>query len=99
MCIKVAERSGLAFRLGQRVRARVVRADPDALKIDLALVTALPDIAGRASVQSTGVTSLNPSPPDRSSKARKTSTLARTPKPSKVAKSKPRVAKKITPTN
>ncbi len=36
----VAERSGQTFRLGQRVRAKIVRADPDALKIDLALVAA-----------------------------------------------------------
>ncbi len=34
------ERSGLTFRLGQRVRVRIVRADPDALKIDLQLVDA-----------------------------------------------------------
>ena len=36
----VAERSGQTFRLGQRIRAKIVRADPDALKIDLALVAA-----------------------------------------------------------
>jgi ribonuclease R len=36
-----AERSGLTYRLGQRVRVRIVRADPDALKIDLQLVDAV----------------------------------------------------------
>lgn len=35
-----AERSGMSFRLGQRVRVKIVRADPDALKIDLQLVSA-----------------------------------------------------------
>ena len=32
------ERSGTSFSLGQRVTVQIVRADPDALKIDLALV-------------------------------------------------------------
>jgi ribonuclease R len=32
------ERTGVSFSLGQRVTVRIVRADPDALKIDLALV-------------------------------------------------------------
>ena len=36
------ERSGQTFRLGQRVRVKIVRADPDALKIDLQLVDANP---------------------------------------------------------
>ena len=36
------ERSGQAFRLGQRLRVKIVRADPDALKIDLQLVEAVP---------------------------------------------------------
>ena len=39
------ERSGQTFRLGQRVRVKIVRADPDALKIDLQLVDANPDLA------------------------------------------------------
>ena len=39
------ERSGLTFRLGQRLRVRIVRADPDALKIDLQLVNAKQDQA------------------------------------------------------
>ena len=99
----VAERSGLAFRLGQRVRARVVRADPDALKIDLALVTAKPGIVERAPIQSADATSLKSSPPGRSSKARKTSSTSRATnssktgkvaKVAKAAKSKQRVAKK-----
>ena len=38
------ERSGQTFRLGQRVRVKIVRADPDALKIDLQLVDAKPDL-------------------------------------------------------
>ncbi len=37
------ERSGQTFRLGQRVRVKIVRADPDALKIDLQLVDANPE--------------------------------------------------------
>ena len=41
------ERSGQVYGLGQRVAVRIVRADPDALKIDLALVdTAAADGAG-----------------------------------------------------
>ena len=41
------ERSGQEFRLGQRVSVKIVRADPDALKIDLALADAPPgDAAG-----------------------------------------------------
>ena len=48
-----AERSGLTFRLGQRVRVRIVRADPDALKIDLQLVDAQtePDAEDGALIQ------------------------------------------------
>ncbi len=38
------ERSGQTFRLGQRVRVKIVRADPDALKIDLQLVDVNPDL-------------------------------------------------------
>jgi ribonuclease R len=32
------EKTGREFRLGQRVRVKIVRADADALKIDLALI-------------------------------------------------------------
>ena len=42
------ERSGQTFRLGQRVRVKIVRADPDALKIDLQLVDALPEVPAQA---------------------------------------------------
>jgi ribonuclease R len=38
------ERSGQTFRLGQRVRVKIVRADPDALKIDLQLIDVLPKV-------------------------------------------------------
>ena len=39
----VAERSGHSYRLGQRLRVKIVRADPDALKIDLALAAVQSD--------------------------------------------------------
>ena len=42
------ERSGQEFRLGQRVSVKIVRADPDALKIDLALAEAPPEDAAVA---------------------------------------------------
>ena len=38
------ERSGQTFRLGQRLRVKIVRADPDALKIDLQLIDDMPDV-------------------------------------------------------
>ena len=43
------ERSGQVYGLGQRVSVRIVRADPDALKIDLALVEAGADEGASAS--------------------------------------------------
>jgi ribonuclease R len=42
------ERTGVSFALGQRVTVKIVRADPDALKIDLALVEGEGSPAGAA---------------------------------------------------
>jgi ribonuclease R len=46
-----AERSGQTFRLGQRVRVKIVRADPDALKVDLQLVEGKLDAQSRSAAE------------------------------------------------
>ena len=82
-----AERSGQTFGLGQRVRVKIARADPDALKIDLVLVTA--DLS-KSSAPSSGVP-----PVPKPTTPKRTSSKPTTPKPSTPAtKPKRRAAKK-----
>jgi ribonuclease R len=73
------ERSGHTFKLGQRLRVKIVRADPDALKIDLQLVEALPEEAASIGTETPK--------PERSAKPPK-SKPAKRGKPAKAAPKK-----------
>ena len=54
------ERTGVSFSLGQRVVVKIVRADPDALKIDLALVDDANKIVASTPAIETGTSPVSP---------------------------------------
>ena len=79
------ERSGQEFRLGQRVAVKIVRADPDALKIDLALVDTVSAASVLVARPATGVDTV-PTQETRQSRKRARDTApkpARKPAPAK----------------
>jgi ribonuclease R len=70
------ERTGASFTLGQRVTVKIVRADPDALKIDLALAESPAQAGehGNGAVDGPGTTASKPSRAPKPETARKVAT-------------------------